>query len=77
MGVCGIYRWGLAQKHPTQAKHQHIQNDLQRIVIDTVELRTHISESGRHYAHKENELSKASFENNEFMIYEQIIHHSI
>ena len=35
MGVCGIYCWGLAQKHPTQAKHQHIQNDLQGIVIDT------------------------------------------
>ena len=30
-------------------------------------LRTHISESGRHYAHKENELSKANFEDNEFM----------
>ena len=28
----------------------------------------HISESGRHYAHKENELSKVNFENNEFMI---------
>ena len=36
----------------------------------------HISESGRHYAHKENELSKVNFENNEFMIYEQRIHHS-
>ena len=35
MGVCGIYCWGVTQKHPTQAKHQHIQNALQGIVIDT------------------------------------------
>ena len=77
MGVCGIYCWGLAQKHPTKPSTNIFRMIYKGLRLISVGFRTHISESDRHDAHKENELSKLNFENNEFMIYEQRIHHSI